>query len=176
MPEKAWLSDSVRSCRGHCTSRRRNPSEITGDGSQLSCSQFEPVRLRAHLQPFLLGTPRRVGSQLSSFQASPPSPHCSHLAAPELEYIPGVHGSQAPPLDEYLPASQSSQPELSDFENLPALHFLHTVAPYPSWNLPAGHWSHVLRPSVLENFPGVHWPQIPFPFEDVPLGHRTHTV
>ena len=110
-------------------------------------------------------------------QASPPSPHFEHSSAwPGPEYSPGPHSSQVPPLDEYLPASQCLQSVRPEFEVLPALHFLQSLASFPSWNLPAGHWSHVLRPLVLENLPGVHWRQISFPFEYLPAAQSTHPV
>mmetsp|Transcript_7580 Transcript_7580/g.21224 ORF Transcript_7580/g.21224 Transcript_7580/m.21224 type:complete len:238 (-) Transcript_7580:1472-2185(-) len=72
MPEKASFLESIRACRGHCTSKRRKPSDTAGVVvAQVSCSQFVPVLLRAHshLSPLVMplcSTSQRLWSQTSS--------------------------------------------------------------------------------------------------------------
>ena len=163
MPEKASFRESRRACRGHCTSKRRKPSDTVGVSVEhTSWSQLVPVLVGAHLHSSSLVRPDWVGSQFSSVQT--PSPHFEHSSAwPPVEYSPGPHSSQVPPLDEYLPASQASQAELSEFEVSPASQFEHVVAHFPSEYFPAPQSLHV-PDATSQRLPGqssAHWTLLP---------------
>ena len=197
MPEKASLRESRRACRGHCTSKRRKPSDIAGVVVvHISWSQVAPVLLPAHLHSSSLVRPDWVGSQFSSVQSSPPSPHFVHVLAPTLEYVPEPQGSHAvcagfgtlpaahccvhmPPAREMYPPSQLTHSMCASFDSLPAAQSQHAWPALEIW--PAGQCSQLV-PQSFWFFPAgqsVHWYFRSPPLEEMssaycPGEHRSH--
>ena len=74
MPEKASFRESRRACRGHCTSKRRKPSDTTGVVvAHTSWSQLAPVLGRAFALVFArqAGLVRVPSSSVVIVAASP---------------------------------------------------------------------------------------------------------